>query len=325
MRLPNLDRLFAESAIADMTNRTIGKRDLAAAYLTHRRRAPAPRRPRCPTTGRASRSTSSSGLLTADEAMRQRTGRVAVERDRAARHPASITQANDEQDVDVTVGALGDALAKGGYTRAVVGNGDGYTVDTDVTTYRRFAVNAMMDSAGTVPAGRVDATLIEPDDAAPFGVQADLDATADAFTRGVDSRSRSCWSRRPTSPASATTRRWRRRRNASACSGTALERSDELVGRLLDEVDPARDAVLVLGTGPSINGDALTIAALRAPSVDARAPAFREHAPQRVRAPRRRRADDPRPHRPARGQGHVGQPVRREDRHARRRGPARAT
>ena len=129
-----------------------------------------------------------------------------------------ITEANDEQDVDVTVGALGDSLAKGGFTGAVVGNGDGYTVDDDIDTYRRFAVNAMMDSAGTVPAGRVDATLIEPNDAAPFGVQADLDATVDAFTGRVGGPvGRARRSVRPRAP-SATTRRSRRRRNASACS-----------------------------------------------------------------------------------------------------------
>ena len=177
-----------------------------------------------------------------------------------------ITQANDEQDVDVTVGALGDALAKGGFTGAVVGNGDGYTVDDDVDTYRRFAVNAIMGSAGTVPAGRVDATLIEPNDAAPFGVQADLDATVDAFTAAWAAQSvvlveASDLARLGDyAPLASSAQRKR-------LLTTALERSDELVGRLLDEVDPTRDAVIVLGAGPSINGDALTIAAMRTPSV----------------------------------------------------------
>src|SRR5215471_2250814 len=34
LHLPNLDALLQRAAVADMTNRTIGKRDLASAYLT---------------------------------------------------------------------------------------------------------------------------------------------------------------------------------------------------------------------------------------------------------------------------------------------------
>ena len=235
-----------------------------------------------------------------------------------------ITQTNDEQDVDVTIGALGDALAQGGFTGAVVGNGDGLH-----GRRRRRHVPPVRgqraDGLGRHGARRTRRRrrCIEPNDAAPFGVQADLDATVDAFQAGVVGRSRSCWSKRPTSRASATTRRSRRRRNASAARD-ALERSDELVGRLLDEVDPTRDAVIVLGTGPSINGDALTVAAHAGAVGRARAAAVGEHAPQRLRAPRRRRADHPRHHRAAARQGHVGKPVRGEDRHARRRRPARA-
>jgi hypothetical protein len=263
--LPNIDRLLSQSAVADMTNRTIGKRDLAATYLSIGAGTRAASTA-LPDDGQGLQLDEQFGMLTAAEAMRQRTG----ESPRSAIVQLGvpvITQTNDEQDVDVTIGALGDALAKGGYTRAVVGNGDGLTVDDDVTTYRRFAVNAMMDSAGTVPAGRVDATLIEPDGAAPFGARADLDATVDAFTEAWQPHSVALVEASDLArvgdyaPLASSSQR-------KQLLATALRRSDELVGRLLDEVDPTHDAVLVLGTGPSINGDALTIAALRAPSVE---------------------------------------------------------
>ncbi len=235
VRLPNLDRLVSESAIADMTNRTIGKRDLAATYLSigagNRAASTA-----LPDDGQGLQVDEQFGTLTAAEAMRQRTGASPSSGIVQLGIPV-ITQANDEQDVDVTVGALGDALAKGGYTRAVVGNGDGYTVDDDVVTYRRFAVNTMMDSTGTVPAGRVDATLNEPDAAAPFGVQADLDATTDAFTEAWTSHSVVLVE------ASDLARLGDYAPLASSAQRkhlliTALQRSDELIGRLLDQVDP---------------------------------------------------------------------------------------
>src|SRR5262249_50573893 len=96
----------------------------------------------------------------------------------------TITRLNDDQDVDVTVGALGDALARGGVARLVGGNGDGLVAAPDTTTYRRFAVNAMMRSDGTVPEGRVDDSLLDPDPSAPFGVRTDVAATVDAFRAG---------------------------------------------------------------------------------------------------------------------------------------------
>jgi hypothetical protein len=262
LALPNLDRLVAESAIADVTNRTIGKRDLASSYLTIGAGTRAGSTG-LPDDGLGLQADEPFGTITAAEAMRQRTGSQVSSGIVQLGTPAIIAS-NDEQDVDVTVGALGDALAHGGWNRAVVGNGDGMQVDRDVVTYRRFAVNALMGASGIVPSGRVDDTLNEPDAAAPFGEQANLDRTVAAF--------RAAWQPRtvalveasdlarvgdavPTLSAKQRTQLFRH----------AMERADELVGRLLESVDPAHDAVIVLGTGPSNNGDSLTIGALRAP------------------------------------------------------------
>src|SRR5262249_4521746 len=49
----------------------------------------------------------------------------------------------------------------------------------------------------------------------------------------------------------------------------ALSNTDRLVGALLDEVDPGRDAVVVVGPTPSRASGGLTVAALRAPGVRA--------------------------------------------------------
>jgi hypothetical protein len=47
----------------------------------------------------------------------------------------------------------------------------------------------------------------------------------------------------------------------------ALHHTDDLVGALLDQVDPAHDAVVVVSPSPSHTSDALTLSSLRAPGV----------------------------------------------------------
>src|SRR5262249_53261725 len=54
----------------------------------------------------------------------------------------------------------------------------------------------------------------------------------------------------------------------AALTREALTRADDLVGRLLERVDPTRDAVVVVAPAPSASGDSLTLAALRAPGVE---------------------------------------------------------
>ena len=134
------------------------------------------------------------------------------------------------------------------------------------SNYRRFAVDALMGSDGTVSNGQVDASLLEPDDGAPFGVRANLDATVDAFHAAWQPKSvvlveASDLARVGDFAPTATPAQ------LTQVLDDALQRTDELVGRLLAEVDPTRDAVLVVAPGPSNSGDALTIAALRAPGV----------------------------------------------------------
>ena len=139
--LPNLDRLLRESAVGDMTNRTIGKRDLAAAYLTIGAGTRAASTG-LPDDGQGLGMDERFGPLSARETFRIRTDQTKTN-GIAQLGIAAITRQNDEQDVDVTVGALGNTLAKAGFARAVIGNGDGLETDSDVPTYRRFHVNTL--------------------------------------------------------------------------------------------------------------------------------------------------------------------------------------
>ncbi len=158
------------------------------------------------------------------------------------------------------VGALGRALAGAGVARAVIGNADTGVGDDPATHHREVAL-ALADDAGRVPGGSVDRRLLRPDAGSPFGLRLDSDRTVAVFRpawnvpgRAVvvleaSDLARAARSDRPVRPS--------------------LEAADELIGRVLAEVDPAGDAVIV--TGPSDPGDGahLTVAALRAPGVAA--------------------------------------------------------
>src|SRR5207245_2623775 len=98
---------------------------------------------------------------------------------------ADTIEENDDELYGAEPGLLGDELARAGISRAVIANGDGTdpsTPDTRSSPWRRAAVGALMTSSGRVPGGRVDDTLLRPDDGAPFGVRLDVDRVERAFT-----------------------------------------------------------------------------------------------------------------------------------------------
>ncbi len=175
--------------------------------------------------------------------------------------------ANDGELYGAEVGLLGDELRDAGVGRAVVANGDGTdpsTPEDRVPPYRRSAVSALMTSAGKVPGGRVDRGLLEPAPEAPFGLRLDPDAVLDAF--------RASWRGRAVVlvEGSDLLRADLAARYASddqrvKIRARALERTDQLVGRLLDEVDPARDAVIVVGPSSPDERPSLTPVSVRAP------------------------------------------------------------
>ena len=159
-RLPNLNRLLDESAVADLTTRTISRETkLADGYIT---------------LGAGTRSIGAGtdvdgegfevgepfGADNAGQVFERRTGRTS----RSGLVDLGIGRIQDrnkQELFDAEIGALGDALAGAGWSRAVIANGDGLDVE-DVTGgyYRRQAVAGLMGSDGKVPTGVVGPSSI---------------------------------------------------------------------------------------------------------------------------------------------------------------------
>jgi hypothetical protein len=180
-----------------------------------------------------------------------------------------VVERNDSLRYDAEVGALGTALARAGVGRAVIANGDTsaeQSTDPGPAEFGRTAAVALMRPDGGLPAGRVGPELLRPDPLAPYGHRLDVDATARAFGEVWHDRSvvlveASDLVRADAFRAGVTSDQRRLQRDA------ALRSSDELVGRLLEQVDPARDAVLVLGPYHTRGRVHLTVTGLSAPGV----------------------------------------------------------
>lgn len=266
--LPNLNRLLDESAVGDLTTRANPTRrftNLGDAYITLGAGTRAIG-DNGATDGQALEVDERFGLDTAGDVFELRTGR-AVERGIVQLSIATIAARNEPLLLDSEPGALGTTLAEAGYQRAVIANGDGTEPAGSPPVYRRGAASALMDEEGVVPAGSVGDELLVEDPQAPFGIRYDNDAVLSAF--------RDVW--RSDSvvlvEASDLTRADVYREFATPdqrerLESDALRQTDDLVGDLLAEVDPERDAVLVLGPAHPEGELALTVAALRAPGVE---------------------------------------------------------
>ena len=203
---------------------------------------------------------------TASDAFHLRTGRTA-RRGLVHLGLAGLVSKNAGLMFDAKVGALGDALARAGFGRAVIANADGVEPYTPpLPQYRRDAVTGLMRSDGTVPAGAVGPELLQPDPAAPFGLRLSPDAVEREFRTAWKPRSvvlveGSDLERADAYKVFATSKEWTRLRKQ------ALAWTDAMVGRLLAGVDSRRDAVVVVGPSHPAKTDALTVAAVKAPGV----------------------------------------------------------
>jgi hypothetical protein len=259
---PNLWRLFEGAAVGNLTARTIGRADLASGYLTMGAgtRATASR---SPLDGAGMEPTERFGDVLARDAFLLTTGR-AVDGGVLQLGLEPILAANAEERVDVTIGTLAEVLTDAGWARAVIGNGDGsYPDQSDVM--RRYAVNALMTDSGVVPAGRAGTALLQEDPDAPFGVRYDNDAVVAAFREvwhrdSVVLVEASDLVRADAFGLIATPER------AAASLRRAMRHTDALVGQLLDEVDLARDAVVVVSPTRT-RGAVLSAVAVHAPGV----------------------------------------------------------
>lgn len=179
-----------------------------------------------------------------------------------------ILSANSGSPYHAEVGQFGDALARAGWQRAVIANGDGVDAGSAAVLPRRAAATALMDPAGTVPGGDLAGTLLAEDPVAPFGRRLDPDAVERAFTAAWQPHAVVLVEGSDLVRA-AEYRGTVGRRQARAQRSAALQATDALAGRLLAHVDPARDAVVVLGTAPNPADGRLAAVAVRAPGVPA--------------------------------------------------------
>lgn len=179
----------------------------------------------------------------------------------------SMRDINSKLLFDAEVGALGDALADHGVDRAVIANGDHGEGDEDVN-FRREASVGLMDGNGLVSHGRVGRTLLEADSAAPYGTRYDNAEVAEAFGEFWEPDSvvmveASDMVRFEDAKPLMLRAQQDRQRDA------AIERSDELFGMLLEQVDLSRDAVIVVAPYASEEGTDLTVVGVHSPAIAA--------------------------------------------------------
>ena len=180
---------------------------------------------------------------------------------------ASVVEENERELYGAEVGLLGDELAGAGIDRAVIANGDGTdpsTPEERVPPYRRSAVAALMTPEGLVPGGDVARDLLRGDASAPFGVRLDQAAVIERFTDVWADRTVVLVEGSDLVRASLAGR-FASDEQSVRLVRDALRNTDRLVGALLETVDPARDAVIVVGPEPPDDEHGLTIASVRAP------------------------------------------------------------
>ena len=185
--LPNLDALLADSAVANLSTRAPSLRaDLVSGYATVGAGDKATAG-RTAEDGAAYNANEDVGGEPAAELFARRTG---LDVDSGLVHLGlpGLAAANESSLWRGHLGALGDALDRAGFSRAVIANGDG-TERGELAVPQRSAVTALMGADGTVPGGSVSGRLLERDPGAPFGVHLDQDAVVDAFRAAWTDRS----------------------------------------------------------------------------------------------------------------------------------------
>lgn len=265
---PNLQQLVDRSAIGDVSTR-IGsyRQSTTAAYLT----LGAGTRSVVPEVdmGVALNPGEVHGGVPAAELVRRRTGGAV---DGIAYIPVGATlEANEDSPFASEPGTLGGALADAGVRRAVIANADaaeGFASDEPPPegAYKRSAATALMDRSGVVPEGNVGRDLLRDDPGAPFGRRLSEEAVVRSFDEAWSQPGRAVVlvEASDLSRAAAYSSRSSTAQQA-ALADRALRDSDALLGRLLEDVDPETDAVLVVA--PTAPGG-LGITTLQASNVD---------------------------------------------------------
>lgn len=280
-RLPHLGRLVAEGAVGlanSLTGARVGPWDSYATLGAGMRAAGGV------ASGDAFQRGEAVGDVRAEEAYRARLGRRAPSGAILHAGLGGVRVANERLENRAEPGALGDALHRAGIRTALLGNADLAPAPGDDATAAweaaslapggslrpgqgppspagRWAALAVMDSAGAVDEGLIDARVLRRDAGFPGGWRTDYDALVRAFRRvqaapgGVPGGGAAP----PALVAVETGDLWRleaerERMGAPALARhrlRALGRADDLVGRLKAELDPRHDLLLVVSPFPS--------------------------------------------------------------------------
>jgi hypothetical protein len=271
-RLPNLERLFSQSAVADLSVRGVRRvPSLADGYVTVGAGTRASAHPA--DDGECLEPSEPFGPGTAREEMARRNGVAASTIPESsivclAQH--EVVGHNGRLLFDADVSVLGDTLAAAGVRRAVIGNGDATLAPSADADYRRWAPLALTDQSGIVPEGAVGSSLLERDPSSPYGLRLDPGRVIAAFDQAWEGGS----SERAVVLVEASDLLRLQTYGSLVTSGAralmqqrVLRGVDALVGRLLQRVDPAHDAVLVVGASQRSGPGRLTVASLRAPGL----------------------------------------------------------
>jgi hypothetical protein len=211
------------------------------------------------------------GRDSAGAVYRRRTGRT-VTRGIVSLANARVVETNKNLLYNAEIGSLALALRDAGFDRAVIANGDGAQPDSppspSASRFKRQAALALSDPQGRLPGGRVDDGLLENDPGAPFGKRLNQQKVLAAFARSWRARSvvlvegSDLVREDAVRPFATPVQR-------DVMLRAALQRTDRLFGALLEHVDAARDAVVVVGPAHSARAITLTVLGVRAPQMEA--------------------------------------------------------
>ena len=266
--LPAIEGLLEESALADMAPRGVSARSTpGAAYLTISAGTRATSDPLVD--GQQLALGEQAGGSSAGDIFERRTGVRPDGRYVALSWP-TLQRVNAREPYDAELGLLTDTLADADLGVEAIGNADG--TDSVGTSYERQVGLAAATGDGVIPAGELDTDLLVRDPSRAFGQRLDIEQ--------VDQRFRTAWET-PADHAGglviveasdlARSMRYRDRVDVERYQelrSQALADTDDLVARLLEQVDPERDAVMLLAPY-NLPGDRdLTVSAVRAPGED---------------------------------------------------------
>jgi hypothetical protein len=171
-----------------------------------------------------------------------------------------VNRQNDGYLYGAQAGAMATALAEHGHRTAVVANADTEFGSVGSGVHREAAL-AVVDELGRVPFGSVGPQLVVKDPGAPFGVRMDEEAAVTAV--------RAAWEEADVLLLEmsdlARVEAYATVASSAAIDearATAMARADDLLGRVLADVDLEQDLVIVLGPNGPRGAAQLSIAAL---------------------------------------------------------------